>query len=98
MPGKSFIFRILDVKRHADLSIELKQEWTSEWCSQGDFVYAQWCSVVGDDDGVITRSVVGLVPGELADSSELALRRDSLRRFITFARDYFSPTFLRCYF
>ena len=69
VPRRSFIFRILDVERHADLPKSVKRGWTTDWCSQSDFVRVQWCSVVGDDDGVIARSAVSPVPGRFTRPS-----------------------------
>jgi len=73
VPGRSFVFRIVDVKRYDELPRAEKRSWSSA-CDRGDFVLAEWCSIVGDDDGIVSADGVEGVSPRLKGANEVVLR------------------------
>ena len=58
--GQSFLFRIVDVLDYRDLAAAEQAAWAGGHSCRADFVLAQWCSVVGDDDGLFPMSQMPL--------------------------------------
>ena len=58
--GQSFLFRIVDVLDYSDLAAAEQAAWAGGHSCRADFVLAQWCSVVGDDDGLFPKSQMPL--------------------------------------
>ena len=58
--GNAFLFRIVNISDYHDSAAADQADWAGEYSCRAEFALAQWCSVIGDDDGVFPMSQMPL--------------------------------------